>query len=71
MKAKFTFNLPEETYEYNVFCKADNLLDALHEFSTYLTAQVKYADTPDNIEAVRRNFEKTLSNNGIDLDELI
>jgi hypothetical protein len=71
MKAKFTFNLPEEMYEYNVFCKADNLLSALWDYSQYLRHQERQAETLDNIEIMRKRFYEILEENGVHLDELI
>jgi uncharacterized short protein YbdD (DUF466 family) len=71
MKAKFTFNLPEENYEYKIFCKADDLLSALWDYSQYLRHQERQAETPDNIEIMRKRFYEVLEDNGVRLHELI
>jgi len=71
MKAKFTFNLPEESPDYNVYHKAPNLLSALWDYSNYLRHQERQAETPDTIEIMRKRFYETLLDNGVNLDELI
>jgi uncharacterized short protein YbdD (DUF466 family) len=71
MKAKFTFSLPEEMYEYKVFCKADDLINALWDYSQYLRHQERQAETPDNIEIMRKRFYEILESNNVHLDDLM
>ena len=70
MKAKITYNLPEDAGAYKIACKADDVASALFDISNYLRGVDKY-DTGDDIEKIRGKFYEILSDYDINLDNLI
>ena len=71
MKTTITFNLPEDDYEYNLANSAGDMASFMWDFQQYLRSQWKYADTPDDIEAIYNKWFEMLGDNNINLDKLV
>lgn len=72
MKATFTFNLPEEQGEYNVFLQANNMHSAIFEFSNFLRARWKHHEPPtespgQEYDEIREAFITILNENEVRL----
>jgi len=70
MKAKITYNLPEDAAAYRQANKALDMAIALYDISQYLRKVDRY-DTGDDIEKIREMFYDILSQYDINLDNLI
>ena len=70
MKATFTFDLPEEQEECNVFQKANDMNSVIWQYLQWLREQIKYSQRPEEelkiIQEVRTKFFDLLSENEID-----
>jgi len=71
MKAKLTFDLPDDLEEYNMATKAPDMHTALWDMAAELRAMHKYGDCPEQewkvIDKIRDRFHEILDNNNIKL----
>jgi hypothetical protein len=71
MKAKLTFNLPEEQEDFNLACHAYDLKQALIDINMELRRLHKYGELPVNqwelIGQVREEFSRILTDYKIDI----
>ena len=70
MKAKITYNLPEDDRAYHQANKAEDMAMALWDISQYLR-KVDRQETGDDIEKIRETFCDILTRYDINLDNLI
>jgi len=70
MKARITYNLPDDNTAYRQANKALDMAIALYDISQYLR-KVDRHDTGDDIEKIRETFYDILSQYDINLDSLI
>ena len=70
MKAKLTYNLPEDEKAFVVASLSNNLLLALWEVEQYLRKVDKY-ETGETIEEIRNEFYRILDTHNIHMDNLI
>ena len=70
MKAKLTYNLPEDEKDFNMACKAGDMASALRDVGQYLR-NVDRRETGDDIEKIRKEFYDILTHHDINLDNLI
>ena len=70
MKAKLTYNLPEEEKDFNMVCKAGDMASSLWAIEQYLR-YVDRHETGDDIEKIREEFYEILTQHDINLDNLI
>lgn len=61
MKAGFTFNLPEENEEYEIYQNAPKMAAVIHEFEMALRHKRKYEEDPKpmTVEEVEELWYKT------------
>jgi len=71
MKAKLTFNLPEDQEDFNLACQAYDLKQALIDINMELRRLHKYGELPVNqwelIGQVRDEFSRILTDYKIEL----
>jgi hypothetical protein len=70
MKARLTFTLPDDEMQFKRASQAFELTLSLWEISQYLREVDKY-ETGHTIEQIREKFYSILSDNNINLDNLI
>jgi len=70
MKAWLIFNLPEDQEAYERANNADDLCSFISDFESYLRGQWKWAEKPDDIDAIYDKWFEMKSNKGIDMDRL-
>ena len=69
MKAKLTFNLPEENQEFKLASNAQQLQFALWDYSQWIDGKWKYSDKDTlTVEEVREAFIDACNDNGLNLD---
>jgi hypothetical protein len=73
MKAKLTFNLPEDKHEWENAMRADAMFCALWDVSQELRTLWKYEELSDDewkmVERIRDKFYEILSEHNINLDK--
>ena len=73
MKAKLTFNLPEDKYEWENAIRADAMYAALWDISQELRTLWKYEELSEEewkiVERIRENFYDILQKNNINLNK--
>jgi hypothetical protein len=73
MKAKLTFNLPEEQTEFDFAIQGSNMYSALWDISQELRTLWKYEQLSDEefkiVERIRDKFYEILDENQIKLDK--
>jgi hypothetical protein len=73
MKAKLTFNLPEDKYEWENAMRADAMFCALWDLSQELRTLWKYEELSEEewnmVERIRDKFYEILSEHNINLDK--
>lgn len=73
MKAKLTFNLPEDKYEWENAIRADAMFCALWDLSQELRTLWKYEELSEEewnmVERIRDKFYEILSDHNINLDK--
>jgi hypothetical protein len=73
MKAKLTFNLPEDKHEWENAMRADAMFCALWDVSQELRTLWKYEELSDDewkmVERIRDKFYEILDENQIKLDK--
>ena len=70
MKARITYNLPEDNLAYDRSYKASHMASALWDISQYLRTVDKY-ESGHTIEQIREKFYSILSDYDINIDNLI
>lgn len=68
MKAKLTFKIPKEKREFELATNANDIYNALHEFSDYLRAKYKYSDDKADWWEIREKLLETCLENGVDME---
>ena len=71
VKATLEFLLPEHQEEYNRANASLDLCLFIWDFQQYLREQVKYAEEPDDVDTIYKNWFDMLSSRNIDLDKLM
>ena len=71
MKAKLEFTLPEDSFDYRRMSKVDDICSFMWEFQQYLRTQVKYAEKPDDAEAIYKKWFEMLHDEDLDMDKLM
>ena len=71
MRAKLTFDLPDDRYEYNRANKALEMVIALYDIGNYLRDVYKYQDPQDDIGKIRDRFHDILLENNIIIEDLM
>ena len=73
MKARLTFNLPEDKYEWENAMRADAMFCALWDLSQELRTLWKYEELSEEewnmVERIRDKFYEILSEHNINLDK--
>lgn len=73
MKAKLTFDLPEDKYEWENAMRADAMFCALWDVSQELRTLWKYEELSEHewnmVERIRDKFYEILSEHNINLDK--
>jgi hypothetical protein len=73
MKAKLTFNLPEDQAEFDFAVQGSNMYSALWDISQELRTLWKYEELTDEefkiVEKIRNKFYEILDENQIKLDK--
>jgi hypothetical protein len=73
MKAKLTFNLPEDKFEWENAMRADAMYSVLWDLSQELRTLWKYEELSDEewnmVERIRNKFYEILGDNQINLDK--
>ena len=73
MKARLTFNLPEDKYEWENAMRADAMFCALWDVSQELRTLWKYEELSEEewnmVERIRDKFYEILSDHNINLDK--
>jgi len=73
MKAKLTFNLPEDKHEWENAIRADAMFCALWDLSQELRTLWKYEELSEEewnmVERIRDKFYEILSEHNINLDK--
>ena len=73
MKAKLTFNLPEDQAEFDFATQGGNMYSALFEISQELRTLWKYEELDekewDTVERIRNRFYEILDDHQIKLDK--
>ena len=73
MKAKLTFDLPEDKYEWENAMRADAMYSALWDLSQELRTLWKYEELSEEewnmVEKIRNKFYEILGDNQINLDK--
>lgn len=73
MKAKLTFDLPEDKYEWENAMRADAMFCALWDLSQELRTLWKYEELSEEewnmVERIRDKFYEILSDHNINLDK--
>ena len=73
MKAKLTFNLPEDKYEWENAMRADAMYSVLWDLSQELRTLWKYEELSEEewnmVERIRNKFYEILGDNQINLDK--
>jgi len=73
MKAKLTFNLPEDKHEWENAMRADAMFCALWDVSQELRTLWKYEELSDDewkmVERIRDKFYEILQEHNINLDK--
>jgi|694.fasta_scaffold00554_20 hypothetical protein len=73
MKAKLTFNLPEDKYEWENAMRADAMYCVLWDLSQELRTLWKYEELSEEewnmVERIRNKFYEILGDNQINLDK--
>ena len=73
MKAKLTFNLPEDQAEFDFAVQGSKMYSALWDISQELRALWKYEELTDEefkiVEKIRNKFYEILDENQIKLDK--
>jgi hypothetical protein len=73
MKAKLTFNLPEDQAEFDFATQGGKMYSALHELSQELRTLWKYEELNeqewDMVERIRNKFYEILDDHQIKLDK--
>lgn len=73
MKAKLTFDLPEDKYEWENAIRADAMFCALWDVSQELRTLWKYEELSEDewnmVERIRDKFYEILSEHNINLDK--
>lgn len=73
MKAKLTFNLPEDQAEFDLAIQGGKMYSALWDISQELRAIWKYEELSDEefkmVERIRDKFYEILGDNQINLDK--
>lgn len=73
MKAKLTFDLPEDKYEWENAMRADAMFCALWDLSQELRTLWKYEELSEEewnmVERIRDKFYEILSEHNINLDK--
>ena len=73
MKAKLTFNLPEDKYEWENAMRADAMFCALWDLSQELRTLWKYEELSEEewnmVERIRDKFYEILNDNHIELNK--
>ena len=74
MKAKLTFNLPEDKHEWENAIRADAMYCALWDLSQELRIMWKYQDYQTEeqyaiVDSIRDKFYEILNNHNINLDQ--
>ena len=70
MKAKLTYNLPEDRQYFLLAAKAESLALALWDISSYFRSTIKHGPEQD-IEQMQKAFYEILEDHDINLDNLI
>ena len=74
MKAKLTFDLPEDKYEYEMASKGSNWHNVAWEMYQYLRGKTKYALEGTHAEYIKAMYEckdelfRIIADNGVDLE---
>ena len=74
MKAKLTFKLPEDKYEYNMAVNGSNWHNVAWEMYQYLRGKTKYAPDDVHEEYIKAMYEckdelfRIIADNGFDLE---
>ena len=73
MKAKLTFDLPEDKYEWENALRADAMYSVLWDLSQELRTLWKYEELSEEewnmVERIRNKFYEILGDNQINLDK--
>jgi hypothetical protein len=73
MKAKLTFDLPEDKYEWENAMRADAMYSVLWDLSQELRTLWKYEELSEEewnmVERIRNKFYEILGDNQINLDK--
>ena len=73
MKAKLTFNLPEEQAEHYCAIKGADMLNVLWDLKAELRSMLKYGELPDEqyeiVEKIQGYLIQSLEDNEINLDK--
>ena len=73
MKAKITFNLPEDQAEFDFAVQGSNMYSALWDISQELRTLWKYEELSEEewkiVERIRENFYDILQKNNINLNK--
>ena len=73
MKAKLTFNLPEDQAEFDFAVQGANMYAALFDISQELRTLLKYQELSEEefkiVEKIRDNFYDILQKNNINLNK--
>lgn len=70
MKAKITYNLPEDNLEYHQANRSANMAMVLWDIDQHLRKADKY-ETGETIEQLREEFYAILTRYDINMDKLI
>ena len=73
MKARLTFNLPEDQHDFDLAIQGSKMYSALWEISQELRTLWKYEERSDEewkmVERIRNKFHEILDENQIKLDK--
>ena len=73
MKAKLTFNLPDEQAEHYCAIKGQDMLNVLFELKSELRSMLKYGELPDKqyeiVEKIQDFLLSSLNDNDVNLDK--
>jgi hypothetical protein len=73
MKAKLTFNLPDEQAEHYCAIKGQDMLNVLWELKSELRSMLKYGELPDKqyeiVEKIQDFLLSSLNDNDVNLDK--
>lgn len=74
MKAIIEFDLPEDSYEYNIVNNGSKYLSALFDYDQWLRSKLKYDDLPgqefETIQKCREMLHEVLQENNVNIDDI-